>query len=73
MKKLSVISISLLLLCACQEVEKVLENPKLQQDSKTVAEDLIDIGEEIVEDETGVKVNVALPQGKANAASQGKK
>lgn len=43
----------LIILTACQEkeIEKVLSDDKLKNDSEAVAEDLIDLGEQLLRDE----------------------
>ncbi|HWY79570.1 MAG TPA: hypothetical protein VNW29_04380 [Candidatus Sulfotelmatobacter sp.] len=48
--------------CDNSGVQRVVHDPKIQSDAETIAEDALDIFEEIVEDETGVKVNINLPK-----------
>lgn len=73
MNKLS-LALALSILCgccgSCNEVEKALEDPKLRNDSANVVDDLIELGEDVVEDSTGVKVNIELPKGKANEKAE---
>jgi len=47
-----ILLLSLSLLCSCEENEKV----------HNLAEDIIDIAEEELEKETGIKVDVQLPE-----------
>lgn len=69
MKKIHIL-ISMLILCSCQEAEKVVNDPKVQKDSETLVEDLIDLAEEDIDHVTGIKIDVQLPKGKDNASSQ---
>jgi hypothetical protein len=49
----------LLLLCGCEkeEIKHALENEKVH----TLTENVIDIGEDVIEDLSGLKVDVKLP------------
>lgn len=63
MKKLITCTFFLILcVCSCERVEKVVENPQVQKDSENLVEDLLKEGEDIIEAETGVKVDVQIPK-----------
>jgi len=48
----------LVLLCSCQDEQvKKIENKVID-----LADDIIDVGEDFIEDETGIKVDVQLPK-----------
>lgn len=54
--------LTLLLLSSCEDIGIIIKDDKLKQDVQELAQDTLEIGEQVIEDETGVKVEIELPK-----------